>query len=46
MTKVVRDMKRLKMWSSPPQVIRSCFRPDWNALNLIEGVTKFQTRRR
>ena len=46
MTKVVRDMKRLKVWSSPPQVSRPCFGPDWNALNLIEGVAKFQTRRR
>ena len=39
---MVRDMKRLKVGRSPPQVIMSCFRLDWNGLNLIEGMVKFQ----
>ena len=46
MTKVVRDMARLKVWRSPPRVKKPCFRPDWKALNLTEGDTKFQIRRR
>ena len=46
MTKVVRDAARLKVWRSPPQVNRPCFRPDWNALILSEGKAKFQIRRR
>ena len=45
-TKVVRDAARLKVWRSPPQVNRPCFRPDWNALILSEGKAKFQIRRR
>ena len=46
MMKVVRDMARLKVWRSPPQVKRLCFRPDWNALSLREGKAKFHMRRR
>ena len=46
MTKVVRDMARLKVWRSPPRVRRPCFRPDWKALNLTDGDTKFQMSRR
>ena len=46
MTNVVRDMARLKVWRIPPRVRRPCFRPDWKALNLTDGDTKFQMSRR
>ena len=42
-TKTVKDMKKLTACRNPPRLNRPCLRPDWRALTLNEGDTKFQT---